>query len=310
MAHFLKHATLITALVFSSTAFAKTRNCNAEEKATANQYLLKIENTPALKQSYLTEHLPLGTPSRIGNEELLVNGGYIMNYDPDLRTATWTAYHLSQTDRTNASGKDRVNCFREDPRIENNGPDLNDYKEPIYDRGHMANDADLKDEFIEQLNSYVMTNMSPQHCRFNRGIWLSFENLVRKWAEKYDSIYVISGATFDRNNDGLRDIDSVSTKMASSNGEAHVSVPNAYYKIIYRVEGESVKAIAFLLENTNDKNGTKWADIGPKIEKKVIPLATIEQLTGTSFFNETSVTEKLTDWSFSAGGGNMEYTCR
>ena len=58
-------------------------------------------------------------------------------------------------------------CFRQDPRLTSTETAiLADYDEPIYDRGHLANDADLKDDLTEQINTYVLSNMSPQHCRF------------------------------------------------------------------------------------------------------------------------------------------------
>jgi DNA/RNA endonuclease G (NUC1) len=54
-----------------------------------------------------------------------------MAYDHDLRTSLWTGYHLTAEDRAAVKGKDRVNCFRPDPRIEIDGPVLADYKEPV-----------------------------------------------------------------------------------------------------------------------------------------------------------------------------------
>jgi len=44
------------------------------------------------------------------------------------------------------------------------------------------------------LNTYMMSNMAPQHCAFNRGTWLILEELVRHWAEEKKTIYVITGA--------------------------------------------------------------------------------------------------------------------
>ena len=54
-----------------------------------------------------------------------------MAYAHDLRTSLWTGYHLTAEDRAAVKGKDRVNCFRPDPRIEIDGPVLADYKEPV-----------------------------------------------------------------------------------------------------------------------------------------------------------------------------------
>ena len=66
-----------------------------------------------------------------------------------------------------------------------------------------------------------MSNMSPQHCRFNRGIWLSLEHLTRIWAnnDQYGAILVTSGAVFDRDDVTGRDTDDVALRMLSNNGK-------------------------------------------------------------------------------------------
>lgn len=80
-----------------------------------------------------------------------VQEGFALLHDKDLRTGLWVSYRLSSTDIDGASGRDRVNCFRKDPRLTSaETAILSDYDEPIYDRGHLANDADLKDSLIEQ----------------------------------------------------------------------------------------------------------------------------------------------------------------
>ena len=66
---------------------------------------------------------------------------------------------------------------------------LVDYREPRYDRGYIVNNADLKDDLIEQLNSYVLSNVSPQECHFNRGIWLSLKVPIQQWARDYRRLY-------------------------------------------------------------------------------------------------------------------------
>ena len=115
------------------------------------------------------------------NEDVLVQGGYILRHDKDLRTGLWVSYKLTDKDIANAydadgKKKDRVNCFRPDPRMKESETAIkSDYDEPIFDQGHLANDADIKDDLTEQINTYILSNMSPQYCRFNRGIWLSLE---------------------------------------------------------------------------------------------------------------------------------------
>ena len=159
-------------------------------------------------------------------------------HDSDLRTALWVAYRLSGAEIEAGGGKDRVNCFRKDPRMTRaETATTTDYNEPRFDQGHMANDRDLKDVLQEQVNTYIMSNMSPQEDCFNRGIWLSLEHQVRRWARAYGEVYVTSGAIFDRNGDGIRDADDEAQRMISRNGQSRVAVPTHYYKVVWRHEG-------------------------------------------------------------------------
>ena len=234
---------------------AIARNCNSDERDQANRALAEIKDIPAHLDRLIALHAPFGLHQSTGDtkgEEVLVQGGYLMTHDDDLRTSIWVTYRLTDTDINNAQGKDRVNCFRKDPRLDRSqGASTTDYKEPVYDQGHMANDADMKDGLIQQLNTYVMSNMSPQHCRFNRGIWLSLEQLTRIWAKTYGEIYVTSGAIFDRDGIPGRDPDAAAKRMRSNNGRMRVGVPSHFYKVIVRQENGSHRAIAFLLAHNN-----------------------------------------------------------
>ncbi len=188
-----------------STADAATRNCTAQEKADGNAQLMALQSDTSRQAELMGLHLPFGqhtgTHASQGgpdNETLLFQEGYLLLHDSDLRTGLWVSYKLTAADIAGAANKDRVNCIRRDPRLPSADTAFqSDYKEPIYDQRHMANDADMKDVLIEQINTYMMSNMSPQHCRFNRGIWLSLEHLGRAWAEEFGTVYITSGAIFD-----------------------------------------------------------------------------------------------------------------
>ena len=44
----------------------------------------------------------------IANERILVQGGYVLKHDDDLRTALWVEYRLTAQNMIDADGKDRV----------------------------------------------------------------------------------------------------------------------------------------------------------------------------------------------------------
>ena len=198
--------------VISVATPAYARDCTSQERADGNAQLETIESADGTRLSILSRHLPFGVHRSTleQNHQLLFQNGYMLSHDPDLRTTMWVSYRLDGNDIANAQGQERVNCFRRDPRLDSDDAATPaDYSEPIFDQGHMANDADLKDVLLEQVNSYVMSNMSPQHCRFNRGIWLSLEHLTRIWAdnEQYGALLVTSGAIFYRDDTIGRDPD-------------------------------------------------------------------------------------------------------
>lgn len=307
---------MLTSLSYTSTLHAESRNCNKEEKHAANLQLTEIANDTQRQTTLIEKHLPHGlhTSNEISdNEQVFHQAGYILNHDSDLRTGLWVSYQLTETDLNNAAGKERVNCFRRDPRmIVSQTATPSDYEEPIYDQGHMTNDADLKHDLIQQINTYLMSNMSPQHCRFNRGIWLSLEHLSREWAKQYKNIYITSGAIFDRDGDAKRDADDKANRMKSNNGKERVAVPSHYYKVILRKENGTWKAITFLLENTNDKLGTKWDEVLPKVIYSITNIGVIEMIAGVTLhpnLNRSKLSQQLSDWDFSINQANFEGSC-
>jgi len=219
------------------------------------------------------------------------------------------------TDDEEAEGQQRVKRFRRDPRIPSNGgADPADYEEPRFDQGHMANDADLKDQLIDQLNTYLMSNMSPQECRFNRGIWLSLESLTRVWASKYGTIYVTSGAVFDRNNDSVRDDDADAVRMKSNSGKKRVAVPSQYYKVILRKDQTGFHSIAFLLDHTKKAHGVKWVDVRPDVEAAITTIEEIEDKSDLKLFSDIDRNEIVQSsdgdgWAMDKNASKLESGC-
>ncbi|GAA5138606.1 DNA/RNA non-specific endonuclease [Thalassotalea piscium] len=314
----MRYFLLIFCLAFTLTVQAKSRNCTKAEKQLANDILLELVNDKEKQQKIIEYHFPLGMPvskSDQSGEEILYQNGYVMLHDADLATSLWSGYRLTQQDIINAKGKDRVNCFRKDPRLKI-GASTTDYKEPIFDQGHLTNDADLKDTLIEQINTYVMSNMSPQHCRFNRGIWLSLEHLTRSWANKYKDIFVTTGALFDNDKDGQRDLDIQAQRMLSVNKKQRVGVPTHYYKVIVRKSQEGgVYSIAFLLEHNNEDQGVKWEDILPSVFPTITTISQIEAMGNIDLFPyiaESALKESVNgdNWDMTLGRNNFSSSCR
>jgi len=307
--------TVFFLVLISHGANAVTRDCISQERTDGDAQLAAIEADPGTRLSLLSEHLPFGVhrsdPAQ--NDQLLYQKGYVFAHDEDLMTAVWVSYRLDGEDIEGGAGQDRVECFRKDPRLANAiAARPVDYTEPTFDQGHMANDADLKDNVIEQVNTYVMSNMSPQHCRFNRGIWLSMEHLTRIWANnnKYGAILVTSGAIFDRDGVTGRDADNDATRMESNNGNERVAVPSHYYKVILRQDEAGWKSISFLLPHNNTDHGVSWVDVRPDVEAAIVSISEIEELASLTLhpaLDRDELTEAIlaSDWDFDNGANNF-----
>lgn len=280
---------LLFSLIFSIaglsgySADAKSRNCTAEEKATANKQLRL--NTKDQQQSIET-HLPWGVPTAtvpVDNEDLLVHRDYVIDYDRDLLVPIWTAHRL---DAKGLGTIDRVDCFRADPRIDAPHASLpSDYAEPIFDQGHLSPNGDMSRALDPVLNSFIMSNMAPQYCQFNRGVWQILESLVRLWVKDEDrgTIYVITGSIFDRDNDGKRDPDASAKRMKSNNGKSRVAVPSHFYKILIHQKGDgTVETISFLLPH--DQTDLDGDSAFQYLEQHIRPIEEIQAVAGLQFF--------------------------
>lgn len=273
-------------VVPASTAIG--RDCTPEEKAKADKqlWLNKKDN-----QKSVEKHMPWGAPVVGQSEALLIHRDYVINYSSTLLLPIWTAHRL---DAKGLGKIARVDCFRRDPRI--NAPVASlttDYSEPIFDQGHLSPNGDMSRALNPVLNSFVMSNMSPQYCQFNRGVWQILESLVRLWAKERKTIYVITGSVFDRDSNGAHDTDGDAKRMKSNNGKARVAVPSHFYKIIIdQAAGESLTIMM-----PHDQTDLDGADALQYIEKHIRKVSDVQAVTGTTFGLPTS-TDATALWSF------------
>lgn len=285
-------------LLFAAGAWtpARAANCTPAARAAADAAL---QLTPAQRAAAIAAQLPWGVPAETAptsHESLLVQRDYVIRYDADLRVPIFTAERLISSEL----GKvDRTDCFRADPRL--GAADASapaDYSEPHYDQGHIAAFANHSSSAVNGNNSFIMSNMAPQICPFNRGIWQILEGIVRLWAADHSPIYVISGSVFDRDGDGVRDADDAAQHMHSNNGHERVAVPSAFYKIItYRQPGGRLATLSIMMPH--DSSNPDGPAALAYLQAHVTTLAAIERVTGLDFFPGTSdFGETATLWPF------------
>lgn len=262
-------------------AVAANRNCTAEEKVEADKklWLNKRDTTAAIDR-----HLPWGLPesnASDGSIQVLAQRDYVIGYDLELKVPLWTAHRL------NAKGlgkSERVNCFRRDPRVNAPAASLtSDYKEPVFDQGHLTPNGDMSIGLIPVINSFVMSNMTPQFCQFNRGVWQILESLIRVWVKERSPLYVVTGSVFDHDGNGRPDANADVPRMKSTNGKARVAVPSHFFKIvIHQKDDGTVDALAFLMPH--DQTDVAGDEAIQYLERNLKSIEDIESVVGVKLF--------------------------
>lgn len=221
----------------------------------------------AMKKIYLLIYSIITINLFTQSIEIPVNDGnvseksfYSLHYNEKFEQANWVAYELTKEEVLGSTK--RKDSFKSDPEISSGSATLEDYKGSGYDRGHLAPAADMKMSPESMSESFYMSNMSPQHPSFNRGIWSKLEAIARTWAVENESIYVVTGPVLTK--------DSYPTI-----GINNVAVPEYYYKVILDYTGNEFKAIGFILPN---EKSTK------EIQEYAVTVDYVEQFTGLDFY--------------------------
>jgi endonuclease G, mitochondrial len=200
-------------------------------------------------------------PAEINGHQTLTYTQFTLSYNEEHEQAEWVAYEFTKDEE--ALKRDRCNCFKKDKNVTTGSAGQSDYTSTGFDKGHLSPAAD--NNMSEQANreSFLMSNMSPQLPSFNRGIWAELESWVRDQVVIHDTIYVVTGPVFI-NNLGVI-------------GKNDVTIPGYFYKTLLRFDGNKAKTIAFLLPQIGATGN---------IKEYVVPVNTIETLTGLDFYSE------------------------
>ena len=198
-------------------------------------------------------------------DQILFNRHYIIGYSYYFRQAKWA---LEIVD-SNKIDIERADNFRQDYRIpEMFRTDLVDYTNSGYDRGHLVASANQSEADIQNSETFLLSNMSPQHPQFNRNIWKKLEMAVRELNDKKNiyETYVISGPIF---NFGTP----VSWIGTEDNNGVSLPVPNAYFKSILTENNRgSLHMWSFIIPNEESNQS---------IEEFLVPTKKVETMSGT-----------------------------
>ena len=210
-------------------------------------------------ESSLPENLVFGIPSE--SDLILNRKGFALGYSKKYRQALWVSYILTAEESTSKAVR-RSNAFKVDPAIRYRPVLPKEFKNSGYDKGHLAPAADMSFSVESMKNSFYMSNISPQLPGCNRGIWKRLETQVRVWAQKEETLCIVTGPVFKKRNKRMK--------------ETKLPIPYAFYKVIFDMTPPH-KMIGFLIPNDTTKK---------QLPAFVVSVDQLELLTGFDFFSE------------------------
>lgn len=284
-------AILIIALIFFCSCKrdrSKYENATTEECTSVNYHSNEITiigspdtsvliSTPPISPQQLQSKivsLPASIPSII-----LRRKAYMTSYNSETHNPNWVAWHLTAE---HVDGEiPRLRYFIEDEQVPTPRVTNEDYKGSGWSRGHMCPAGDNKWDEVAMRESNLLTNICPQHSSLNSGLWNVIERDCRKWAKRYEDLYIVCGPVYlNREHETI--------------GLNKVVVPEAFYKVILRLTPEPA-AIGFVVRNNEGKK---------KKDQFVNTVDDVERITGIDFFpalpddieNKVEAKADINDW--------------
>jgi DNA/RNA endonuclease G (NUC1) len=209
--------------------------------------------------------------------QILVNQGYVAGFSPARLQPVWVAYRVALAGRD--VDYDRPIHYHDDLRL----PPEHRVGRRTFGKlgniglnvGHMAPNEVINRQFgrLAQLETFLMSNMSPQYGSLNGGVWLKLETAIREIRDEpgKDHVWAIVGPVFG------------DQPAALNRGPGkHLPVPDAYFCITVDPHSypfdrpNNVKMDCFLIPQ----------DAPPSSNPQDYPatLAEIERRTNLTFF--------------------------
>jgi endonuclease G, mitochondrial len=205
-------------------------------------------------------HSPYGFAQTQRPATAICREAYLVAYDAPVRIPVYVAYTLQPQ---NALGCfPRTNAFVADQSVQG-GATPSDYVGTGYDKGHAAPDGDLSYTQQVEYESFLMTNMYPQHGSLNRGIWKLLETSVRGWAVQTNQSYTIYvGAMYGAGDEFI--------------AGGKIIVPHGYYKIV--INNQTGQVAGWRFPHTKP-----YVNLGNDLTKFRVSIAQIQQEAGVKY---------------------------
>ncbi len=137
-------------------------------------------------------------------DQIMTGRYFTIGYSWYFRQAKWVVELINRQRElvTDLPEVERLDNFRADLRVPKRfRAGLGSFRGSGYDRGHLVASANHDLGLIQNSETFLLSNMSPQHPDFNRGIWSRLEGAVRELDSRNDILetYVLTCPVFDFN---------------------------------------------------------------------------------------------------------------
>lgn len=232
-------AIIITAFIVGSCACGSIPKAGPVEKQEAIR-----SARPAIPSAKTPpkQNPKLELPASGSHDVIVSHLGYTASYNQEWLISNWVAYELT---REELDGNEKgETSFQWDPDIKGTQAWREDYSGSGWDKGHLIPRADLKWSAKAYSESFYFTNICPQNHDFNAGAWLTTENMARRIARQYGSVYVVCGPLVYDNQYGTI-------------GEHKVTVPDAFFKAFLICDDGEYSAIGIVMNNSSERQSLK-----------------------------------------------------
>jgi len=198
---------------------------------------------------------------------------YYVCYADSWRIPYWVLHYVA---RPRLTGQvNRTDNFRSDSSLPAElRVRADDYRGTGFDKGHLAPAADFSFDQAAMSATFLMSNMSPQRPRTNRGAWRKVEETVRSTVKSFGQGWVITGNVF---------IAADSTRVAPfewlrRDGRNWVAVPTHLFKaVLLRDSVGRLDMYGLLVPNQDGPASRAVADY-------LVPVRRLEEIAGWDFF--------------------------
>ncbi|MDL2297382.1 DNA/RNA non-specific endonuclease [Bacteroidales bacterium OttesenSCG-928-B11] len=248
----------------------------------------QVDYSKINEQSQNLEHLlPLftihGVPKNQNVDDslaVLINHGYCLGFSTKYNQPLWAAYQVSKSKE--AVDYERFPFFVDDLRLDEANRIGTKTFGGGFDLGHLVPNAAINKQYgkLSQMETFMMSNISPQKAGLNRGVWQKLEaEILNKYPNEKgkEHVWVIVGPVFSENPEYI--------ERGKKSG--NIAIPDAFFCILIRPRTYpqdspgSSDYLAFLFPQ--DLEQKQKLDV-----KFIVSINEIEKLTRLNFFPEFS----------------------